>query len=109
MENLPLSYVTRLTTPPIAAALAALPVDQQRFWSVLLRGTRYQSDNKTVYRKLKLSLLETEGWVWIQRYDTTENGREAWLSLLAHYDGPGEKGGKNCNCQRHSQNSLPQK
>ena len=90
-ENLPLSYVTRPTTPPDVTALAELPVDQQRFWSVLLRGTRYQSDNRTVYRKLKLSLLETEGWVWIQQYDATENGREAWLSLLAHYDGPGEK------------------
>ena len=58
---------------------------------MILRGTRYQSDNKTVYRKLKLALLDTEGWVWIQQFDATENGRSAWLSLLAHYDGPGER------------------
>ena len=29
--------------------------------------------------------------MWIQQYNATENGHEAWLSLLAHYDGPGEK------------------
>ena len=91
MENLPLSYVTRSATVPSETERAEMPDDQQRLWSVILRGTHYQSDNKTVYRKLKLALLDTEGWVWIQQFDATENGRSAWLSLLAHYDGPGER------------------
>ena len=39
MENLPLSYVIRSQTPPTAEALAEMPLDQQRLWSVLLRGS----------------------------------------------------------------------
>ena len=34
--------------------------------------------------------MDTVAWAWIQRYDRTENGREAMTALSNHYDGPGQ-------------------
>lgn len=91
MDKLPLTYVIRKATPPDATALALMTPPERSFWTVRLSGARFSIDNKKVFTKLKLALLDTDGWTWIQSYDSTENGRGAWNSLVAHYDGPGER------------------
>ena len=101
MDNLPLTYVIRPETIPdaealaamsnVLEALAAMSDTDRRCWTVQLRGGRFQKDNHKVFRKLKVALLDTDGWTWIQSFDPTENGRAAWQALVAHYDGPGER------------------
>ncbi len=90
MENLPISYIIRPSQQPDAATMAAMAEEDRRIWTVQFRGNRFKADNKKVFRKLKMTLLDTDGWTWIQSYDNTEDGRGAWLALVAHYDGPGE-------------------
>jgi hypothetical protein len=39
---------------------------------------------------LKAACVKTDAWTWIQDHDKSANGRQAWLSLVQHYDGTGE-------------------
>lgn len=52
-------------------------------------GPAYVADNRIVYSYLKNSLLGTEGWAWFQEAPEG-NGRQAWLNLTTHYNGPTE-------------------
>ena len=44
-------------------------------------------DNVTVYRKLKAFLIDGPRWAWIEPYDSTENGHEAFIAWCNHYNG----------------------
>jgi len=89
VNNLPLSYVIR--DQGIPPNFMTLHPDEQRQYMVQLAGPQYSSDNKTVWSRLKMELLETEGWPWIKECDRSMDGRAAWLALCAHYDGPNQK------------------
>jgi len=83
-----LTYVIRPRGPPLN--MMQQPEEIQRMYMIGHRGPAYHSDNKVVWNRLKMELLETEGWAWIQKYDRLQDGRTAWLKLCDHYDGPGE-------------------
>ena len=55
-----------------------------------ITGPNFDSDNRTVYWKLKAFLVSTAGYAWIERYDKTENGRQAFKAWVDHYNGTGE-------------------
>jgi hypothetical protein len=39
---------------------------------------------------IKAFLIDSPGWAWIEPHDMTENGRNAYLAWIAHYNGEGE-------------------
>jgi len=51
----------------------------------------YQYDNGMVYDKLKALLVNSTAFTWIRVHDWARNGREAWKSLLSHYEGTTEQ------------------
>ena len=55
-----------------------------------ITGPDFDSDNRTVYRKIKYFLVSTTGYTWIERYDKTENVRHYFKSWAGHYNGTGE-------------------
>src|SRR6056300_1416475 len=81
-----LRYVVRAVIPP------ATFVDEQeeRMFQLPLNGAAFDADNRDVFRKLKSFLIDTAGWAWIEPFNTTENGRRAFLAWSDHYNGQGE-------------------
>ena len=65
--------------------------DKERRYQMPLEGQNFRhDDNKLVYKLLKAACADTDAWPWIQKSDPASDGRKAWLSLVAHYDGYGE-------------------
>ena len=52
-----------------------------------LRGTDYHVDNNSLYSMLRHYLTGTPGWNIIAKYTSENNGRKAYKSLRAHYEG----------------------
>ena len=52
-----------------------------------LVGDDFQRDNTRVYGIIKQLVLEGPGRSYILPFDKTSNGRAAWLSLTAHFEG----------------------
>ena len=48
--------------------------DQERMYQLSLEGAEYEMDNRMVYHKLKLFLINGPSWVWIEPYDAIEDG-----------------------------------
>ena len=88
-ENVPLNYIIRSDDPTVVAAGLANP-ETALIFQASLQGPPFRKDNKRVYAIMKQLLVDTVAWAWIQRYDRTENGREAMTALSNHYDGPGQ-------------------
>ena len=63
---------------------------EERMYQLPLNGPAFEEDNRAVYRKLKSFLIKTPSYAWIESYDSTENGRDAYLTWLEHYNGEGE-------------------
>ena len=82
----PLSYIARDRNPPNPF----VDEQQRRMYQLPLAGAHFDADNRAVYQKLKAFLVNTPGWAWIERYDSTQNGREAFLAWTGHYNGEGE-------------------
>ena len=83
----PLSYVVR---PDIDASYVFEDDDKERMYQMPLAGKNFKRDNKLVYSMLKAACVKTDAWTWIQDHDKSASGRQAWLTLVAHYDGTGE-------------------
>ena len=83
-ENL--RYVVHSQNIPAGFADA----EERRMFSLSLNGPGFEEDNRRVYRILKSFLVNTQGYNWIQQYDITENGRQAYLAWSGHYNREGE-------------------
>ncbi|KAI2498698.1 hypothetical protein MHU86_15765 [Fragilaria crotonensis] len=83
----PIDYVVR---PEIDDDYEPMDDDEERRYQIPLAGENFKRDNKLVYTLLKSACIKTDAWTWIQSHDRTSNGRQAWLALVAHYDGTGE-------------------
>lgn len=81
-----LRYVVRPDNPP-----AEFESEQQRrMFQLPLTGVAYDRDNATVFRDLKAMNLNTTGDPWIQPFESTEDGRGAWMAWTDHFNGQGE-------------------
>jgi hypothetical protein len=63
---------------------------ERPMYQLPITGKAYNMDNKLVYHLLKIFLINTSGWTWIEPYNVTENGRGAFLVWADHYNGQGE-------------------
>jgi hypothetical protein len=84
--RIPLCYVIRrLATPPPEAQH---PTEQEQSIALVpLVGPDYQRDNVRVYGIIKQLVLEGPGRSYIMAFDKTSDGRNAWLSLIVHFEG----------------------
>ena len=55
------------------------------------QGNAFLADNRRVAQLLKSSTLTTDAYVYVESSLEAMNGRKAWLELVDHYDGDGEK------------------
>ena len=86
VQNEPIRYVVRPEVVPNQFASQ----EEERMFQIPLVGTAFDSDNRAVYRKLKAFLINTPGWAWIEPFNGTENGRQAFRAWSDHYNGEGE-------------------
>ena len=63
---------------------------EERIFQIPITRPDFDSDNRTVYRKLKAFLVSTAGYAWIESYDKTENGRQAFKARSDNYNGTSE-------------------
>ena len=82
----PLRYIVRSEAPPDEFVTH----EEERMYQFPLTGSSFELDNQAVYRKLKAFLIDSPGWAWIERHDTAEDGRGAYLAWVSHYNGAGE-------------------
>jgi hypothetical protein len=82
----PLRYVVRPDVPLDTFAMT----EEQQMYQFPLVGNSFELDNQSVYRKLKAFLIDSPGWAWIEPHDMAEDGRAAYMSWMAHYNGKGE-------------------
>ena len=50
-------------------------------------GEGYKVDNRTVWNKLKVVLIDKPGYNHISQFNATRNGRSAWMALITYYEG----------------------
>ena len=85
----PLDYVVRENPPP--GPLANMTPCDQVHYNYPLTGRHFQEDNMMVYCLLSDLISGTTGFIWVQPFNRAQNGRAAWLALLDHYEGGGQK------------------
>ena len=86
-QKAPLDYVIR---PDLAPTHVFASTREQELYSYPLGGPYYKEDNKEVFRLLS-DLVKDQPATWIQPYQASQDGRRAWLALVDHFDGGGQK------------------
>ena len=94
-KTVPLYYVIRPDTAP-----ATMSEDDEIIFNASHTSAAFNSDNKTVHQVLTELTIGTEADHWISDHRRSQNGRQAWMDLCNHYDGPA-KGDKRVTVARH--------
>jgi hypothetical protein len=84
--RIPLKYVIMKNTIPIPNAVYDTEMEEN-IAVAPSTSEDFQWDNTWVYGVIKQLVLEGPRWCYILPYDKTSNGRAAWLSLTAHFEG----------------------
>ena len=85
----PIDYVLRQEPPP--QPLEDMNDRDRSLYLYPLNGRHFNLDNMTVYRLLSDLVNGTSGYTWITAYDRAQNGRAAWIALVDHYEGGGQR------------------
>ena len=87
--NIPLAYLLREHTAvtPAQRTDAYSTADVRLMSIVRLEGRDYQKDNSLVWQLLRPLVLETAAWNYVKQYDTTQDGRSAFLALQTRGEG----------------------
>jgi hypothetical protein len=86
--RIPLRYAIRHDEFPIPGTIFQTE-QEQSIALAPLTGPAYQRDNAKVYGIIKQLVLEGPGRSYIIPFDSTSNGRAAWLALIHHFEGDG--------------------
>jgi hypothetical protein len=91
MDCVPFSYVIRPDAQPGDPA-AMYPNEHARLIAITPhQGLEYDTDNGRVFDHLKSWTLNGPVWTWIRSYNSTRDGRAAWMALLDHYEGDAQR------------------
>lgn len=85
----PLDYVLRQEPAPLPRE--EMTERDRALYSYPLRGRHFNLDNMTAYRLLSDLVNGTSGYTWISNFDRAQDGRAAWLALVEHYEGGGQR------------------
>ena len=86
-QKAPLDYVIRADLDP---GHVFTSTRERELYGYLLTGPYFREDNKEVFRLLS-NLVKYQPATWIQPYQVSQDGRRAWLALVNHFDGGGQK------------------
>ena len=101
-KNVPLFYVIRKEPRPASL----LPTEENDIiYNAPLQGRAFAVDNKAVHTYLTELTNGTDADQWIKHHKRSQNGRQAWIDLCNHYDGPAE-GDKRVTVARSDINSA---
>ena len=63
-----------------------------RIYQIQRSGPWFDQDKRTVFNLLHTATrANITAWTWVQPYEATADGYEAWVSLTGSFDGPAEK------------------
>ncbi len=89
-HNIPLAYVIREDAAP--QVNQAFQTEHHRLIAITpLAGVEYDEDNGRVFDILKSLLINGPAWTWMRSYNNTRNGRQAWISLINHFEGDAQR------------------
>jgi hypothetical protein len=89
-HNIPLAYVIR--EDEALQANQVFPTKHHRLIAVTpLLGIEFDDDNGRVFDILKSLLVNGPAWTWMRAYNNTRNGRQAWISLVNHFEGDAQR------------------
>jgi hypothetical protein len=94
--NIPLSYVIRKADAFDPNVLYATQ-HERVLNTVPLFGDDFDEDNGMVYDLLKGLMLAGPAWPWMQQFDRSHKGGDAWKALMDHY-----KGSNVINCNKEA-------
>ena len=81
-----LAQFTREETPPSNFA----DDEERRMYQRRLDTPQAEEENRRVYRYLKEYLMDSQAYSYMESFDSTENGRGAFLAVHKFYTGDGE-------------------
>jgi hypothetical protein len=85
-HDIPLAYIIRDDEVPQPNQV--YQSEHQRLIAVaLLQGVVFEDDNGRVLDLLKSWTINGPAWTWMHAHNSTRNGRQAWLSLVGHFEG----------------------
>jgi hypothetical protein len=85
-HNIPLAYIIRENKNP--QANQAYQTEHHSLIAITpLIGVEYDEDNGRVFDILKSLLVNGPAWTWMRAYNNTRIGRQAWISLVTHFEG----------------------
>jgi hypothetical protein len=88
--QIPLAYIIRNDAIPDPNDV--YDTEHQRLIAVTpLQGIEFGEDNGKVFDHLKSWTLKGPAWTWMRQYNSTRDGRGAWLALLAHFEGDAQR------------------
>ena len=76
--------------PDLAPTHVFASTREQELYSYPLGGPYFKEDNKEVFRLLS-DLVKDQPATWIQPFQSSQDGRRAWMALVDHFDGGGQK------------------
>ena len=89
-HDIPLAYIIREDAVPLPNQVYLS--EHQRLIAITpLQGVEYEDDNGRVFDLLKSWTLNGPAWTWMRAHNSTRNGRQAWLSLIAHFEGDAQR------------------
>jgi hypothetical protein len=88
VRGVPLYYVIR--PEPNVIPLADMTEDDEIIYHASHDARSFTVDSQTVHRTLEELTIGTDAAEWIKEYRRGRRGREAWIALCGHYDGPAE-------------------
>ena len=59
--------------------------------ATVMEGRHYEIDNPRFYRELKSFVVNGEGWSYIKKFERSQDGRKAYLSLKTQCEGTASK------------------
>lgn len=89
-HNIPLAYVIRAEEFPDANI--NYQTEHHRIISITpLAGAAYEEDTGKVFDLLKSWTINGPAWTWMRAYNASRDGRQAWLALVAHFEGDAQR------------------
>jgi hypothetical protein len=84
--SIPLAYIVRESHIPTHNIVYGT-VHDQLVESAILRRAEYDTINGVVYDLLQSLTLNSPAWPWANAFQRNRDGKGAWKSLLAYYEG----------------------
>jgi hypothetical protein len=89
-HNFHLSYVIREDAVPQVNQV--YQSEHHRLIAITpLAGATYEEDKGKVFDLLKPWTINGQAWNWMRAQNVTRNGRQAWLSLIDHFEGDAQR------------------